>query len=113
MGITRTFQLSQRCAVLGALAASAILWSTSAYAQVDLGGKSMMGDLPFISNFASTAQDLAFLFAKVAGGVLATIGVFQIAKRDWNHAIPALLGGSGLFFMPQIIAALSKLGGGG
>ena len=113
MGTKSNFRSNRGFEFVCVFAACALLVSASAYAQVDLGGKSMMGDLPFIKNFASTTQDIAFLFAKVAGGVLATVGVFQIAKRDWGRAIPALLGGSAMFFMPQIVSAFSKLGGGG
>lgn len=79
---------------------------------IDLGGgTSMMKDMPFLQNLGSTAVDIMFLAAKVIGGFLAFIGVKNIGQRDWNHAIPALIGGTLLFFLPQIIAALQKMGG--
>lgn len=100
-------------APLASLALCALVVSSSAYAQVTVpGGKSMMSELPFISNFASTAMDIALLIAKVGGGCLAVFGIFQVGKRDWNKAIAALGGGTALFFAPQIMAAMQKLGGG-
>lgn len=79
---------------------------------IDLGGgTSMMKDMPFLQNLGSTAVDIMFLAAKVIGGFLAFIGVKNIGQRDWNHAIPALIGGTLLFFLPQIITALQKMGG--
>jgi hypothetical protein len=52
-----------------------------------------------------------FLAAKVIGAFLAFIGVKNIGQRDWRAAVPALVGGTLLFFLPQIIAALQKMGG--
>ena len=82
-----------------------------ALAQIDLGGKSMMKDLPFIADMASTAQDILFIASKVIGAGLAFVGVKNAGQRNWDHAIPAFVGGSGLFFLPQIVSALSKIGG--
>ena len=79
---------------------------------IDLGGgTSMMKDMPFLQNLGSTAVDIMFLAAKVIGGFLAFIGVKNIGQRDWSHAVPALVGGTLLFFLPQIITALQKMGG--
>lgn len=96
---------------LGILIVSVFVFAEVAFAQIDLGGKSMMKDLPFIADMASTAQDILFLSSKVVGAGLAFVGVKNAGQRNWDHAIPAFVGGSGLFFMPQIVAALSKMGG--
>lgn len=96
---------------LGILIVSVFVFGEVAFAQIDLGGKSMMKDLPFIADMASTAQDILFLSSKVVGAGLAFVGVKNAGQRNWDHAIPAFVGGSGLFFMPQIVAALSKMGG--
>lgn len=85
--------------------------SLEAFAQIDLGGKSMMKEMPFIADMASTIQDILFLASKVVGAGLAFVGVKNAGQRNWDHAIPAFVGGSGLFFLPQIVAALSKVGG--
>lgn len=82
-----------------------------ALAQIELGGKSMVKDLPFIADMAATAQDILFIASKVIGAGLAFVGVKNAGQRNWEHAIPAFVGGSGLFFLPQIVAALSKMGG--
>jgi hypothetical protein len=82
-----------------------------ALAQIDLGGKSMMKDLPFIADMASTAQDILFIASKVIGAGLAFVGVKNAGQRNWESAVPAFVGGAGLFFLPQIVAALSKMGG--
>jgi hypothetical protein len=82
-----------------------------AYGQIDLGGKSMMKDLPFIADMASTAQDILFISSKVIGAGLAFVGVKNAGQRNWESAVPAFVGGAGLFFLPQIVAALSKMGG--
>ena len=82
-----------------------------AFAQIDLGGKSMMKDLPFIADMASTAQDILFISSKVIGAGLAFVGVKNAGQRNWENAVPAFVGGAGLFFLPQIVAALSKMGG--
>jgi hypothetical protein len=87
------------------------LGSDFALAQIDLGGKSMMKDLPFIADMASTAQDILFISSKVIGAGLAFVGVKNAGQRNWESAVPAFVGGSGLFFLPQIVAALSKMGG--
>ena len=85
--------------------------SDFAFAQIDLGGKSMMKDLPFIADIASTAQDILFIASKVIGAGLAFVGVKNAGQRNWENAVPAFVGGAGLFFLPQIVAALSKMGG--
>jgi hypothetical protein len=85
--------------------------SEFAFAQIDLGGKSMMKDLPFIADMASTAQDILFISSKVIGAGLAFVGVKNAGQRNWESAVPAFVGGAGLFFLPQIVAALSKMGG--
>lgn len=102
------FIVATACAfVLMCLAGQAL-----AQGGIDLGGgTSMMKDMPFLQNLGSTAVDIMFLAAKVIGGFLAFIGVKNIGQRDWNHAIPALVGGTLLFFLPQIITALQKMGG--
>ena len=82
-----------------------------ALAQIDLGGKSMMQELPFISNIASTAQDIMIVAAKVVGAGLAFMSVKAAGQRNWEAAIPGFVGSAGLFFLPQIIAAFSKLAG--
>jgi hypothetical protein len=82
-----------------------------ALAQIELGGKSMVKDLPFIADMATTAQDILFIASKVIGAGLAFVGVKNAGQRNWEHAIPAFVGGAGLFFLPQIVAALSKMGG--
>ncbi len=89
----------------------AILGSESAFAQIELGGKSMMKELPFIADMATTAQDILFLSSKVIGAGLAFVGVKNAGQRNWDNAIPAFVGGSGLFFLPQIVSALAKIGG--
>ena len=79
---------------------------------VDLGGgTSMMKDMPFLQNLGATTVDIMFLAAKVIGAFLAFIGVKNIGQRDWRAAVPALVGGTLLFFLPQIITALQKMGG--
>jgi hypothetical protein len=83
----------------------------AAFAQIELGGKSMMKELPFIADMASTAQDILFLSSKVIGAGLAFVGVKNAGQRNWDNAIPAFVGGSGLFFLPQIVSALAKIGG--
>ena len=83
----------------------------AAFAQIELGGKSMMKELPFIADIASTAQDILFLSSKVIGAGLAFVGVKNAGQRNWDNAIPAFVGGSGLFFLPQIVSALAKIGG--
>lgn len=85
--------------------------SESALAQIELGGKSMMKELPFIADMATTAQDILFLSSKVIGAGLAFVGVKNAGQRNWDNAIPAFVGGSGLFFLPQIVSALAKIGG--
>jgi hypothetical protein len=75
------------------------------------GGTSMMKDMPFLQNLGATTVDIMFLAAKVIGGFLAFIGVKNIGQRDWRAAVPALVGGTLLFFLPQIITALQKMGG--
>ena len=87
------------------------IFTSSALAQIQLGGKSMMKDMPFLSDMASTAQDILFLTSKVVGAGLAFVGVKNAGQRNWDHAIPAFVGGSGLFFLPQIVSALAKIGG--
>jgi hypothetical protein len=87
------------------------LTQSVAFAQIDLGGKSMMKDLPFIADMASTAQDILFIASKVIGAGLAFVGVKNAGQRNWESAVPAFVGGAGLFFLPQIVAALSKMGG--
>ena len=82
-----------------------------AFAQIELGGKSMMKDLPFIADIASTAQDILFISSKVIGAGLAFVGVKNAGQRNWENAVPAFVGGAGLFFLPQIVAAFSKMGG--
>jgi hypothetical protein len=89
----------------------AIFGSEAAFAQIELGGKSMMKELPFIADMASTAQDILFLSSKVIGAGLAFVGVKNAGQRNWDNAIPAFVGGSGLFFLPQIVSALAKIGG--
>lgn len=89
-----------------------ILGFDPALGQIDLGGKSMMKDLPFLADMASTAQDILFLASKVIGAGLAFVGVKNAGQRNWESAVPAFVGGAGLFFLPQIVAALSKVGGG-
>lgn len=88
-----------------------IIGSESAFAQIELGGKSMMKELPFIADMATTAQDILFLSSKVIGAGLAFVGVKNAGQRNWDNAIPAFVGGSGLFFLPQIVSALAKIGG--
>jgi hypothetical protein len=88
-----------------------ICGSESAFAQIELGGKSMMKELPFIADMATTAQDILFLSSKVIGAGLAFVGVKNAGQRNWDNAIPAFVGGSGLFFLPQIVSALAKIGG--
>lgn len=87
------------------------IFTSSALAQIQLGGKSMMKDMPFLSDMASTAQDILFLASKIMGAGLAFVGVKNAGQRNWDHAIPAFVGGSGLFFLPQIVSALAKMGG--
>jgi hypothetical protein len=82
-----------------------------AQAQVSLGGgESMVKDMKFIGNFASTAEDIIFIASKVIGAGLCLVGVKNIGSRNWEHAIPGLLGGSGLFFLPQIVEGLKAMG---
>jgi hypothetical protein len=88
-------------------------FASTALAQIDLGGgTSMMNDLGFLKNLASTGQDVMFLAAKLIGAGLCLMGVKNIGTRDWGYAIPALVGGAALFFLPAIVAALAKMGGG-
>lgn len=95
-----------------ALGAAGLVSQALAQGGVDLGGgTSMMKDLPFLQNLGSTAVDIMFLAAKIIGGFLAFVGVKNIGQRDWDRAIPALIGGTLLFFLPQIITALQKMGG--
>ena len=70
-----------------------------------------MKELPFISDLASTAQDILIIASKVVGAGSAFVGVKNAGQRNWEVAIPAFVGGAGLFFLPQIIAALAKMGG--
>ena len=100
--------------VFGVLGIACIAAQGFAQGGVDLGGgTSMMKDLPFLQNLGSTAVDIMFLAAKIIGGFLAFVGVKNIGQRDWERAIPALVGGTLLFFLPQIITALQKMGGAG
>ena len=93
--------------------ALSVALSLPAFAQIDLGGgTSMMGELGFLKNLASTVQDVMFLTAKLIGAGLCLMGVKNIGTRDWGHAIPALVGGAALFFLPSIVAAFAKMGGG-
>ena len=93
--------------------ALSVALSLPAFAQIDLGGgTSMMGELGFLKNLASTGQDVMFLTAKLIGAGLCLMGVKNIGTRDWGHAIPALVGGAALFFLPSIVAAFAKMGGG-
>ena len=87
------------------------LQSHYAFAQVDMGGKSMMNEMPFIKDIATTAQDILYLSAKIIGAGLAFVGVKNAGQRHWDHAIPAFIGSAGLFFLPQIVAALAKVAG--
>lgn len=88
-----------------------VLQSQYAFAQVDMGGKSMINDMPFIKDIASTTQDILYLAGKVIGAGLAFVGVKNAGQRHWDHAIPAFIGSAGLFFLPQIVAALAKVAG--
>lgn len=89
----------------------AVLQGECAFAQVDMGGKSMINDMPFIKDIASTAQDILYVAAKIIGAGLAFVGVKNAGQRHWDHAIPAFIGSAGLFFLPQIVAALAKIAG--
>jgi hypothetical protein len=107
-----TIRSQKRDLLCAILVAGTVFWiGDVALAQIDLGGKSMMKDLPFIADMASTFQDILFLVAKVVGAGLAFVGVKCAGQRNWESAIPAFVGGAGLFFLPQIVAALSKMGG--
>ncbi len=81
-----------------------------AHAQVNL-ADSMVKDMPFVGKFAATAEDIIYIASKVIGAGLCLVGVKNIGSRNWEHAIPGLLGGTGLFFLPQIIDGLKKIGG--
>jgi hypothetical protein len=81
-----------------------------AQAQVNL-QDSMVKQMPFVGKFAATAEDIIYIASKVIGAGLCLVGVKNIGSRNWEHAIPGLLGGTGLFFLPQIIEGLKKIGG--
>ena len=98
------------CAFIASILLDAF-FSPAALAQIQLGGKSMIKEMPFLSDMASTAQDIMFLASKVIGAGLAFVGVKNAGQRNWDQAIPAFVGGSGLFFLPQIVSALAKVGG--
>ena len=112
MGISTRVLAAKATRILGvAIVVSA--FCASAFAQIDLGGgTSMMNDLGFLKNLASTGQDIMFLAAKLIGAGLCLMGIKNIGTRDWGHAIPALVGGAALFFLPSIVAAFAKMGGG-
>ena len=63
-----------------------------AFAQIDLGGKSMMKDLPFISDIATTAQDILLVASKVVAAGLSFMAVKAAGQRNWEVAIPGFVG---------------------
>ena len=97
---------------LGVFAVSVfVLEGACLAAGIDFGGKSMASELPFVGTLAATAQDVMFVASKVVGGILAFVGVKNAGQRNWEHALPALGGGAALFFLPQIVSALSSMAG--
>jgi|GEM_PF-6007161 len=97
--------------ILGALIATTLASQALAQGIPTGGGTSMIKDLPFLANLSSTAEDIIFLLAKILGAGLAFVGVKGIGRREFDRAIPALVGATLLFFLPQIIVALQKMGG--